>query len=452
MGIELGSVGSAMGGIATAVGRGVSGLGRIGTEASAAVSAPASGLARMDSGPAFEAAPSLGSLGEFAPAGLSIMPDVGGVVGSISELKASAPVNIFGAGMIAPAETIINEGPASLENSMKIQSNTLDLLGEIRFAPQAESEVGLPFKSEVPPVFQEAFAQTLDPDQNELATEPKVIEPLGEVIAIAEPKSVPGWEAVLPEVKPIVMPAGSPAPLEVRAVKMEPNVQSANQVVTQTEQAILPATKQEEAVAQEAEEVVEQQEVKKSQEIGEEEIIKEEKNIVKDEEAAAQRAADITAVTKTAAIAARLLGLKKIPGALMEKLMPKEYAGVRGEVVKEKGQDGSYLELKEEIGQSGEFESETEARESALKIAEEKKPGKWSKDGIRLTVKDVARIFRNRIIKSVPIHTEVVKRVVKKRIIAPQAAFISAAPPKEVQTESTLKDFPQLEEVFPKAA
>lgn len=379
MGIELGSMGSAVGGVATVVGRGISGLGKIGGEVP-----PALGLT---SGPA--------SLEGFVAMGKAYV----------------ANIDLTG-GRVEP---------------------NFNMGGEIIFAAK--------------PALNEVEVKKLAPE---------AVKPQAEAV----------WEVVLPQVEPITKPDQlvhvhtlvrsytstelNPSSLEKPVSKIQPVVETKTD--SQPAQSVVVAPQV--ALQEEIVEVVEQQQkVEKPQEVWEEEIVKGKKIIVKDEEAAAQRNADIKTVTKKAAGVVELLGLKKITGSLLKKLMPKEYAGVRGEVVKEQGSDGSYQELLEGMSELGEFGSETEATETTLKIAEEKKPGKWAEDGTPLTVRDIVRIFRGRFIKPVQVYTEVVKRVTKKKLVASQSGVVTPAPVvTEKATEPTIKDFPELEGVFPQAA
>lgn len=130
MSVELGSIGSAIGNAAGALGR--AGAGVIEGGAAPAPSISSFGGVRVV------------ELKGLGPAGLSNPPDVGGVIGSVEEFKASLPVNIFGAKLTVPTEPILAEGPAHLEDIMPKQTKVFKPIGEIRFIPQELPEVSAP--------------------------------------------------------------------------------------------------------------------------------------------------------------------------------------------------------------------------------------------------------------------------------------------------------------------
>lgn len=200
---------------------------------------------------------------------------------------------------------------------------------------------------------------------------------------------------------------------------------------------------------QEEEKVSERVEKQTPKEVLEEEEVTNKRVIVEDEEVTTQRRFDIRvkAVKKAQELASKL-GLKKIPGRLIALFAPAEYAGVRSQIIKEQGPDGSYQEIVEELAGAGEFESETAAQERVDQLIAEKKPAKYGKNGTPLAFEHVARIFKYRIFKPVQAHIEVIKRVVKKKVVIPQQNA-SFGEKKETNLEELS---PALADVFQKTA
>lgn len=387
----------------------------------------------------------------------------GGGVGAAVSFGSAAGggVGIEGGSLTGAASVRGLEGPvSSLEGFVpmgKSDINTLDLAG-------GTNQPGFSLGGEI--VFQ------AQPEVNE------VINPLKELDIVAEAESIvaqvqsiepegfslpeytqPAWEVILPQVGPMLVPVTKPAlkpvllpvpaPLEGVTMKTTSQASLTGETASQPTPDVIPAVilASEE---QEVEEVVEQQNIEKPQDILEEEEGRERKIFIEDNEVVAQRRLDIKAAIKKARVVAGQLGLKKITGDLIAKFMPAEYAGVRSQVVKETGPDGSYQETVEEIAGAGEFESETAAEQKSDQVVAEKKPVKLGNEGTPVAGQDVARVYKYRIIKPAQAYTEVVKRVVKKKVAVSQA--VKTPETRTAETEPALKDFPALEGVFPKAA
>lgn len=236
---------------------------------------------------------------------------------------------------------------------------------------------------------------------------PVVAKPM--VMPRIEPMAVP-W--ILPKVRPAleIQPKSHPV-IETRAVN-------------QPTQAIRPALEE-----QEVKELVEEkQEVKDSKESMEEEEVMESFLYIEDKEVSMERRHEIRQAIIKARVETERLGLKKIAGALVAKFLPVEHEGVRSQVVKEKGPDGSYEETIEAIAGTGELESEEEAVRRFDLVVAEKKPVKNGKEGIPVEIRDIARVFKYRFLKPVQAHVEVINRVKKKGVLVPRQTVLSLDP------------------------
>lgn len=351
--------------------------------------------------------------------GIELGSAIGNIAGSIG--KAAPALASFGEEMKAPIGNIVNEGPVGLADLKATVP-----LGEIRF--------------------------------NEPLSVPNVLAEAESILAqarIPEPKEVFG-EVIMPQVEPMVFPVAIPV------ISPALDIQAGSQLKTESRVSAAPAQSpailpQPAPVEQEAEEKVKKivkKKVKKQEpeERLEEDMETESRMYLEDEESSAQRRIEIWKAIVKARSEADRLGLKKIAGWLVAKFLPKEHAGNRSQVVKKTGPDGSYQETVEAITGAGEFESGEKAIERFEGIVAEKKPVKYGKAGIPVATKDVARVFKYRLIKPVQPHEEVVKRVIQKKVSVPQ---LSVVPPVAGgKKETSLEELnPALAEVLlPKAA
>lgn len=387
MGIELGSIGSAAGSVATAVGRGISGLGRIGGEAPVAASAPVRVAAE----------------------------------GPVSSLEGFTPMTKVSA--------------ANLDLIGGTYKPGFNPFGEILF--QAKPQISRP-AAEMNEVSVLAGVEHILAEARKV--EPKTVNQDWEVIwPQTKPIIAP---AEVPVAVPQIRPTEAPVPPEAGALKAEPKVQGATEINVKAVQKVLPTVKQ--AEAEQETEVVEHREKEQPKEVLEESEERKRKIFTEDNEVTAQRKFDVKAAVRRAKEVAAELGWEKITGALIAKYMPAEYAGVRSRVIKETGPDGSYQETVEEIAGYGEFISEIKAEEYSYKVIDRKKPVKWGEKGTPLSFEHVIRVFKYRIIKPIKAHTEVVTRAVKKKLVMPQSETgVSASLVTEKAPEPTIKDFPQ---------
>ncbi len=251
--------------------------------------------------------------------------------------------------------------------------------------------------------------------------------------AMIQPKVEP--MIVEPMVMPWVLPQTRPAV----------EVQVASRPVQSASPAVSPALE-----VQEVEELVEEKkEVKDSKESTEEEEIMERFLYIEDKEVSMERKHEIRQAIIKARFEADRLGLKKIAGWLVAKFLPAEHAGVRSQVVKKTGPDGSYEDTVKEIAQTGELESEEDAIRRFDLVVAEKKPVKNGKEGKPVEMEDIARVFKYRIFKPAPVIEIVRSRVIRKRTQAiPVQASVA-----ETRLEKSLEELdPTLAGVFQKTA
>lgn len=161
---------------------------------------------------------------------------------------------------------------------------------------------------------------------------------------------------------------------------------------------------------------------------------------MEDEKASAVRRFEIKQAIK-------LANLSTIVGSVVARFLPGEHAGNRSQALHEKGLDGSYEETVEAIASSGEFSSAEQAEKRFDEIVAEKKPVKNSKEGNPVANSVVARVFKYRAVKP-PAAVEITrKRFVKKQVQVPVGQAVV-----EPEPETSLEDYPELAEVFQKAA
>lgn len=341
--------------------------------------------------------------------------------------------------------TIVNEGPVSLhalENTMPLTLNRFNPLGEIVFKPSGPSVIE---QAAVPTGTRQAEAVAAQAWESSELNAADAIAEANQILgihdtslrAIRQPaESVAILRNVVPQVEPMILPLPDyqPPPSVIVSPKAESRVAVSPQPLSQ-EQEVGEVVKKKVAVEEPEDSL-------------EEEIIKEERMYLEDEEASAQRRYEVKEAVGKAKTEADRLGLKKIAGWLVAKFLPAEHPGNRSQVVKEHGPDGSYEETVETISLAGEFDSERQAKERLNGIVTEKKPIKLGKNGTPVKNEDVVRVLKyQQIVKPAVAHEIVIKRVVKKQVqvSAGQAAV-------EPKSETSLEDYPELAEVFQKAA
>lgn len=128
---------------------------------------------------------------------------------------------------------------------------------------------------------------------------------------------------------------------------------------------------------------------------------------VEDEKTAGQRREEIKAAIKKAFLAVEKLGLGGIVGKLVAKFLPKEHEGIRSQIIKRYGPDGSLVDTFQAIA-------------------------------------DVARVLKYLVIRPGYAYEIFIKRTIKKKIPINQPSN----EPVEVKTENSLEDYPQLQAVF----
>lgn len=175
---------------------------------------------------------------------------------------------------------------------------------------------------------------------------------------------------------------------------------------------------------------------------------------LEDEKASAVRRFEIKQAIKLAFAKAKNAKLSTVVGSLVAGFLPGEHAGNRSSALREKGPDGSYEETVEAIASSGEFSSPEQAEKRFEEIVAEKKPIKNSKEGSPVAEETVARVFKYRAVKPPAAYEVAIKRITKKRAVAPLQNPVATVVDKntEAKAETSLEDYPDLAEVFPKAA
>ena len=334
----------------------------------------------------------------------------------------------------AAAPVVVNEGPVrSLEGFRPMNASditTIDIGGTI--APTQPLVIA---QAEEVAVSAWEKAETIISE----ARKP-VIEPV--VLPRIEPMIVP---LVIPEPNPelLLQPVVSPV-LELAAKTAS---KPATKTVYQAAPAIFPQpVLQEEQV----EEVVMEKKVEEPEdELEEEEEETEKRLFLEDEKASAVRKFEIKQAVKLAFASVKNAKLSTIAGSLVAAFLPGEHAGNRSQALAEKGPDGSYEETVEAIASSGEFSSPEQAEKRFEEIVAEKKPIKSSIEGSPVAEEDVARVFKFRAVKP-PAAVEIfTKRVVKKKVQVFAGPAVTESKPET--NETSLKDYPELEEVFGKA-
>ena len=379
----------------------------------------------------------------------SISPAIG--TGPLAELGnpafgASNLLEGFGPKLgIESAFSIVNEGPVSfgeLENTMTYKPGVFDLIGDLRFNPPSRINLAKPLDE------QSAVAEAnhwLGLDQLNLPTkltlaEPKPsAEPLSEQAVLAEAEEILQTVKVLefptpksllsPAVTPIEIPLPSTDIIQIGRTKRALEVAGLTQLSTKvaggvkietgtaSRQSISIATPQtqEQSVSQQLkkEEVGASEETEENLEVLEDEEVEElvAKYLV-DEEVSEERRIEIRHAVRLAKIEAEKEGVVEIEGWRIVKHLP-EHAGIRSQVVKKNGPDGSFDETLEEIV-ARKFTSEQEAIEKSDSIVFQKQPVKRGRHGTIVPFEAVAKVFKRHLVKKHP-SKEVIARIVKKQ-------------------------------------
>lgn len=384
----------------------------------------------------------------------------------------------IGAEIASLSSPIINEGPVfefKADNFVPVATNPLNELNAQDAVLEAETilaETARPLIGivDIPDVFRSSlFDINLNPDlQPEAILQSEqyfrgVAESSGSYFPgeITEPKIIREavyWfaDVAAPVVKPaeVIISAGNWQEYQTPQSVIKPqvatfgalNIQADPRSKTESRTSYNPATLIQPQIVlreEEIEKVVEEQVATKNQVA--EEVGVETRTYLEDEEVSKTRRFEIKEAVTKAKVEANRLGLKKITGWLVAKFLPAEHLGNRSQVIKETGPDGSYQETKESIVLSGEFSSEYEAIAKGDEIVREKKPVRFGKEGKKVSIKDVARVFKNRMFKDAGNHVEVVKRILKKKVQVPEQL-------QPVKREKRIEDYPVLAEVFQKAA
>jgi len=359
----------------------------------------------------------------------------GGSVGGVGVAGAAAPV-------------VVNEGPVSLSalegfRSMNISDiNPIDKGGTI--APQGE----IVFRPSGFSVLEQAEAVAAKAwGENELPTPAQAVSQAEAIIS----------EAVI---VPLVLPITTTIVEDNGFLAVNPSPKTEARVSHQVARAVspqplLPASPASrlggpELQRGEQEQMVEEEVLEKVRvedpvdELEEEEI--EKRLFLEDEKASAVRKLEIKQAIKLAFASVKNTKLSTIVGSLVAGFLPGEHAGNRSSALKDKGPDGSYEETVEAIASSGEFSSPEQAEKRFEEIVAEKKPVKNAKEGSPVAEEDVARVFKFRAVKP-PTAVEIfTKRVVKKTVQVSTGQSLVESKPET--SETSLKDYPELVEVF----
>ncbi|MBI2018082.1 hypothetical protein HYS96_00065 [Candidatus Daviesbacteria bacterium] len=247
-------------------------------------------------------------------------------------------------------------------------------------------------------------------------------------------------------VEPMIMPRIEP----VSALQVSPALEPVTKTSTKTENriSVVPAISPQPVLQEGVEEVLVQEKMEESvNEQEEEEEIVEKRLYLEDERASSQRRYEIKEAIKKAVIEASRLGWKKITGALVAKFMPPEHADNRSAALKDKGPDGSLEETQAALASKGQIDSEEKAQKIGDAAVAENKPIKYGKDGTPVKDEDVARVFKYHVVKPVVAHEIATTRIVKKKVQVPAGQAVV-----ESKKETSLEDYPELAEVFERAA
>lgn len=388
----------------------------------------------------------------------SIAPSIGGgVIGVAPAIEAggfSAP-NIGIGPEITGFSLPINEGPVvgfNPQEFVTLAINPSDAVFEAEsiLAQAAKFDIS----SAVSDVFRTALADVnLDPTTKPIFEPPRLhslIEPNLETPVVKptivrqavywyadNPQDVKAAEVIIPKAEPAPTPLAVSSqweyavPLTHSLPTLKPNVKLENPLGFQ--------------------EVVEELVVEDQQEVLEEDQEVEEfitKYLV-DEEVSEERRTEIRQAIKLAIAEIQAEGIKEkeIEGWRIIKYL-KDHAGVRSEIVKNEGPDGSFEETLQAIS-SQRFTSEKEAVKRADEIIAQKEPVKRGKFGREVTFEAVARVLK-RIFKSAPKEALGAKitNIRKYRISKVNPNRVLTEITQKINTETKIEDNPHLAGIF----
>lgn len=383
---------------------------------------------------------------------------ISAAIGSVAVSPSIAPSGGGGIGaeITALSSPIINEGPVGsgfrLTDTVPLAVNSFSELNAANAVFEAESILSQAARSEigtvVPDVFRTALTDVnLDPTTKPIFEPPRLhslIEPNLETPIVKptiirqavywfadNPQDVKAAEVIIPKDEPAPIPLAVPSqreyavPLTDSLPTLKPNVKLEN-----------PLGFQEQKQKEETDELVEELVVEDQQEVLEEDQEEDqviEQFIIKylvDEEVSEERRLEIRQAIKLAIAEAEKKGLKEIEGSdIVKNLL--EHPGVRSQIVKNEGPDGSFEETLQAIS-SQRFTSEKEAVKRADEIIAQKEPVKRGKFGREVTFEAVARVLK-RVFKSAP------KEALGAKITNIRKYRISKVNPNRVLTEITQK-------------
>lgn len=404
MGIELGSIGS-IAGVATAVGRGISGLGRVGGEVPAAsigpISAPISLEGFVPMNKAFVANLDL-TVGRVEPK-FNMGDEI--VFRSQSPQVAEPEIPLNEDGVLAEAEYILTE---ARKTEPQVINPWTKVVEEVKTdSPVKEAE------------FNESVWEIIRP-----AIEPRF-----------EPLVVP---VVKPAAEPAVFPV--PAPLEARAVKAQPELVSAPKTEARPAQVVVPAVKPVEA-EQVKEEVITEKAVEESVPAQEEQVEVRKEGLVVDTEKVLTRDHELNQAAEQAAIEAEALGVEIIEGEKLVKHIVPQHHGDRSETLNEEDPnntilDGSFESAKEAINVRA-FNSLSEAKRFVSFINRKFRPEKRGQED-DITEEEHKRVHRD--------HKHASRRslqILKTRVVKKTVSVVSEPTLQSETGGNKIINFPQ---------
>ncbi|MDP3954996.1 MAG: hypothetical protein Q8Q15_01375 [bacterium] len=485
MGIEFGSIGSAIGNIAGSLGKAGGAV-----EAGGGIGAPALSLAGPSVAVGIEDGfAEFGELSQFQAKGPDAFgpevqalsePPSNDILGSISFLKDSVPVytrpsDPMAEAAGAEAEAIIAEAwkhpvleqnPLNKAEVLAEANHWLGINDAIPDVIPANAGIQLSKRSEDNSLSLLINAGSgLDPRRSLPRTQirggdDKKMKPqiLLQTESVIRSAAVPD-ELEYPRFQPVVSPALEPATQTKKAVAV--------QTATRLEEEVKESVSIQPALQEEMEEeVVTEKIVQKQSEIIDEEEEEESKlKDVVDQEVLGNRTAEFEGYVEKADAQLRAEALERgqyedeqdieIDGERIVSFVSPENEDKRCGLVKKTGPDGSRVEAIEEIA-SKRFRSIKEAKDYVVATIIRKVPVKKAIEGQEAGRKDVARVLKYLFTKEQP-HAQTAAKIIKRRQLKAkgggslQVAFI----PEESQLKSTepkIEDYPVLEEVFQKAA
>ena len=242
-----------------------------------------------------------------------------------------------------------------------------------------------------------------------------------------------------------------------RSLERAVSTESSTKVVQLTQPE--PVTSTQEQIIEE-EEVITEKKIEKAQETEFEEVEELRLKYLLDEEVSAQRVSEIDHAIEKAHNEAQQEAEKDdskeeekvIEGWRIIKFLPL-HIGLISQIVKHKGNDGSLDETVQDLA-SRKFASVQEAKEQSKLIIFEKEPVKRGKEGKTVKEGSVERVLKYPFVRRGIPKEEVVARIVKKQkvqMFGGQPGLVVAESAPQVK-ESSIEDYPDLAEVFQKAA